>query len=197
MAYNKIGKEEKRMLKKIVGHIKTVTKHKWLVFKLCCRAGIPWRGFMHDWSKFSPTEFWESVKYYTGKRSPIPLAKAENGYSKAWLHHKGRNKHHAEYWYDYETPQKTFIMPYVYAVEMICDNLAAGITYNGKNWTKSTQLEYWETKGYKKPIHPKMAAFEKEVYTQVSKDGIHKVIKKENLKKLYQEIVEENREKVT
>ena len=45
------------MLRKIVGHIKTVTKHKWLVFKLCCRAGIPWRGFMHDWSKFSPTEF--------------------------------------------------------------------------------------------------------------------------------------------
>ena len=88
-------------------------------------------------------------------------------------------------------------MPYVYAVEMICDDLAAGITYNGKNWTKSTQLEYWETKGYKKPIHPKMAAFVKEVYTQVSKDGIHKVIKKENLKKLYQEIVEENREKVT
>ena len=197
MAYNKIGKEEKRMLRKIVGHIKTVTKHKWLVFKLCCRAGIPWRGFMHDWSKFSPTEFWESVKYYTGKRSPIPLAKAENGYSKAWLHHKGRNKHHAEYWYDYETSQKTFIMPYVYAVEMICDNLAAGITYNGKKWTKSTQLEYWETKGYKKPIHPKMAAFEKEVYTQVSKDGIHKVIKKENLKKLYHEIVEENQEKVT
>ena len=51
---------------KIFKHTKLVIKHKWVVFKLCCKIGIPWRGFMHDWSKFSPTEFWESIKYYRG-----------------------------------------------------------------------------------------------------------------------------------
>ena len=60
---------------KIINHIVLVTKHKWLVFKFCCKIGLPWRGFMHDWSKFSPTEFWESVKYYNGSMSPILFAK--------------------------------------------------------------------------------------------------------------------------
>ena len=173
------------MLRKIIGHIKTITKHKWLVFKLCCRAGIPWRGFMHDWSKFSPTEFWESVEYYTGKRSPIPLAKAEKGYSKAWLHHKGRNKHHAEYWYDYETPQKTFIMPYVYAVEMICDKLSASITYNGKNWTRNSEYDYWQMDKTKIIMNPKVENFFTEVFTQVRDNGIEKTITKQNIKGLY------------
>ena len=130
------------MLKKVVGHFCTITYHKWLVFKLCIRAGIPWRGFMHDWSKYSWTEFWESAKYYTGKRSPIFYIKEANGYSKAWLHHKGRNKHHYEYWYDYAAPEQTPVIPYKYTVEMICDTLAAGMVYKGKEWTKESQKEY-------------------------------------------------------
>lgn len=98
---------------------------------------------MHDWSKFSPEEFWESVKYYNGKKSPIIVCKQKNGYSKAWLHHKGRNKHHPEYWVDWALPQKAIIMPYKYAVEMICDKMAAGIVYNGKDWKQDTQIKYY------------------------------------------------------
>lgn len=160
-----------------------------MVWKLCCMAGEPWRGFMHDWSKYSPTEFWESAKYYTGKFSPIQACKNENGYSKAWLHHKGRNKHHHEYWYDYSTNQQTLVMPYKYAVEMICDNLAAGMVYNGKNWTNQTQLEYWVKVEEKKKVNSKISEFAKVVFTQVSQKGVKSVIKKKNLKNLYEKIV--------
>ena len=41
----------------IFGHLKTITKHKWVVFKLSIKAGIPIRGLLHDLSKYSPTEF--------------------------------------------------------------------------------------------------------------------------------------------
>ena len=178
------------IVEKIFKHIKLVSKHKWVVFKLACKVGIPWRGFMHDWSKFSPEEFWESVKYYNGKKSPIIVCKQKNGYSKAWLHHKGRNKHHHEYWYDYETTDEVPVIPYKYTVEMICDQLAAGITYNGKNWRKDTQLKYWRNVENRRKINPRIANMLDEVYVQVSKQGIDKVINKKNLKELYKKYCE-------
>ena len=200
MLYNEKAIDKGRIkliLTNAVKHFITITKHKWVVFKLCCMAGEPWRGFMHDWSKYSLTEFWESAKYYNGKYSPIHACRRLNGYSKAWLHHKGRNKHHHEYWYDYNTEQKTPIMPYKYAVEMICDNLAAGIVYNGKDWTNSTQIEYWNKVESKKKVNPQINKFAKAVFKQVSKEGINPVIKKKNLKKLYKEIVLEEKEELS
>ena len=133
-------------LMNIVKHFKLITHHKWVVFKLCCKVGEPWRGFMHDISKYSPTEFWEGCKYYVGTHSPITEAKKTNGYSKAWLHHKGRNKHHPEYWQDDRAPEKTPVIPYPYAAEMICDKIAAGMIYEGKNFTKEYELEYFLTR---------------------------------------------------
>ena len=117
------------LFKNIVKHFCLITHHKWVVFKLCCRIGEPWRGITHDLSKYSPTEFFESVKYYVGTHSPITEAKRDKGYSVAWLHHKGRNKHHSEYWEDEFAPEPTPVMPYKYAAEMICDKIAAGIIY--------------------------------------------------------------------
>ena len=72
-------------------HFCLVNKHRFLVFQLSIKAGIPWRGFIHDLSKYSPTEFWESAKYFNGKKSPISVCRLDKGYSLAWLHHKGRN----------------------------------------------------------------------------------------------------------
>ena len=89
--------EYKITLKRFFKHLHTVNTHRFKVFLLCCRVGIPIQGLLHDLSKYSPEEFWESVKYYEGTHSPIHNCKKENGYSKAWLHHKGRNKHHYEY----------------------------------------------------------------------------------------------------
>ena len=133
-------------------HFITITKHKLIVFKLCCKTGQPWRGFMHDWSKYSPTEFWESAKYYTGKFSPIHACRKINGYSKAWLHHKGRNKHHYEYWVDnFDKGGEPLQMPYKDAVEMLCDYLGAGRAYMGKDFSYRKELEWWYKK-CEKPI---------------------------------------------
>lgn len=174
-------------------HLHVVNKHRFTVFKLCCRAGIPWQGLVHDLSKYSFDEFWESVKYFKGTYSPLKECKNVNGYSKAWLHHKGRNKHHYEYWYDYDAPVNTPVMPFKYYVELVCDTLAAGITYNGKNWKSDTQLKYWNNVKAKnsKYIHPKMVELITRTYEDVSKYGIKKVVKKKYLRELYNKYIGE------
>ena len=174
------------MIKNLVLHFNLVNKHRYKVFKLCCKAGIPFRGLMHDLSKYSPTEFFESVKYYNGGYSPIKNCKKENGYSKAWLHHKGRNKHHYEYWYDYNAPEETPVIPYKYTVEMICDSLAAGMTYQKENWTNDYQLSYYKKDREKTRINPIIDKILLEVYESVAKDGIDNVINKKTLKKIYE-----------
>ena len=166
--------------------MRTVFKHKWFVFKLCVRAGIPWQGIVHDLSKFSYTELKESVMYYTGTRSPLAFAKEKNGYSEAWLHHKGHNKHHYQYWYDYEATNKTPLMPYKYIVEMICDSFAAGITYQGKNWTKEYQLSYWNRTKERALIPVELRNILDEVYELVAKEGLNDVICRKRLKEIYE-----------
>jgi hypothetical protein len=173
------------MIKNLVLHFNLVNKHRFKVFKLCCKAGIPFRGLVHDLSKYSPTEFFESARYYNGTYSPISNCKRENGYSNAWLHHKGRNKHHHEYWYDYAAPEKAPVMPYKYTVEMICDTLAAGMTYQGKNWTKDYQLKYYLEDRKRKNINPKIDAILLEVYGMVAENGIYDVVKSKTLKMIY------------
>lgn len=173
------------MIKNIFKHLNLINKHKWLVFKLSVKAGIPLQGLFHDLSKYSPTEFIESVKYFNGKKSPISVSKQENGYSKAWLHHKGRNKHHYEYWFDYATEDTTPIIPYKYFVEMICDSLAAGMIYQGKNWNDEYQLTYWLKTREKARINPKMDKLLTRIYTDVAKRGVDKVLDKKYLKEVY------------
>lgn len=174
------------MLRNIVKHFITITQHKILVFKLSIKAGIPWRGFMHDFSKYSFTEFFESAKYYTdGKKSPIAKCKAEKGYSEAWLHHKGRNKHHHEYWVDELAPDKTPIIPYKYAAEMLCDKLAAGIVYRGKNWTKEYQLSYWNKEKEKIRTNDKIRDFITEALEMIARDGLNKTLKKKKIQEIY------------
>ena len=172
-------------LKNIFLHFKLITHHRWLVFKLCCKVGEPWRGFVHDLSKYSPTEFFEGVKYYTGTCSPITEAKKDKGYSRAWLHHKGRNKHHAEYWIDDTAPDPVPVIPYKYAVEMICDKLAAGMAYKGKDFTPQYELDYWNIERTKIRVNPKTQDFVTEVLTQITKKGINKTLNKHNMVVLY------------
>ncbi len=128
-------------------HFRLICKHKRYVFNYCRLCGIPWRGLKHDLSKFSPTEFRESVKFYKGNSSPIDAAKAEQGYSLAWQHHKGRNDHHYEYWTDqYDTGVVALDMPYKPTVEMLCDMLGAGKAYERNNFSYSSELQYIESK---------------------------------------------------
>lgn len=173
------------MIINLFRHIKIVLKHKWVVFKLCVRAGIPWQGIVHDLSKFSITELKESIKYYTGTRSPLAIAKEEKGFSEAWLHHKGHNKHHYQYWYDYEAPNSTPMMPYKYIVELICDSFAAGIVYQGKNWTKEYQLSYWNRTKVRAKIPQELMNLLDEVYQTVANEGLKKVINPKQLREIY------------
>lgn len=181
------------LVEKVIKHTILVTKHRWVVFKLAVKAGIPWRGFVHDLSKFSPTEFIESVKYYNGKRSPIHVCRENNGYSNAWLHHKGRNKHHFEYWVDIsKTEQIGVFLPYKYIVEAVCDKLSAGIVYNGKDWKKEEPLRYWTEIEKKAPVvkHPGTIEFMDTVLKKVSDEGIDAAINRKYLKSTYNKIKE-------
>lgn len=131
----------------VIGHFKTITKHRHKVIKHCFKAGIGLQGLRHDLSKYSPTEFFNGVKYYDGTRSPNELERLDRGYSKAWLHHKGRNKHHFEYWIDYPVNKDVGLagmkMPVNYIVEMFCDRVAASKIYNKEKYTDNDALKYF------------------------------------------------------
>ena len=144
-------------IKNSLGHLRNILVHKFWVFYYGSLFGVSfWRLLMHDMSKFSPTEFFESVRYYQGTSSPIPVCKKENGYSKAWQHHKGRNPHHYEYWTDnYDNGTTLIPMPFEYVLEMLADWFAAGRTYQGKKFTLDGQMGWWIWKKSTKPaIHP-------------------------------------------
>lgn len=145
---------------------------------------------MHDLSKYSPEEFWEGVKYYQGDYSPIRKCKQVNGYSRAWLHHKGRNKHHYEYWYDYAAPVITPMIPFKYYLEMVCDSLAAGMTYQGKEWNQHYQLTYWNRVKDTAVMDPKLFKLLEKTYKVLDKEGLKKVLNKKYLKSLYEEHTE-------
>lgn len=137
-------------------HFCTITHHKHLVMKGCFRVGLYKQGLLHDLSKYTPTEFLVGCKYYQGTRSPNNAEREERGYSSAWLHHKGRNKHHMEYWIDYAVPDKTgtekgkvkgiegMKMPLCYVVEMFIDRVAASKNYQKEKYTDRSALEYYE-----------------------------------------------------
>ena len=129
------------------GHLKTVSHHRWLVCKGCFRVGLYRQGLTHDLSKFSPTEFRQGIKYYQGYRSPNAAEREQKGYSEAWMHHKGRNRHHYEYWTDLSPTTKRYEpvpMPRKYLVEMVMDRIAACKVYRGKDYTDASAWEYYQ-----------------------------------------------------
>ena len=140
-------------------HFCTITYHKYLVAKGCFAVGLYKQGLLHDMSKYSPTEFRVGAKYYQGTRSPNNAEREDIGYSSAWLHHKGRNKHHFEYWIDYtaqggEGPLSGMKMPDNYIVEMVMDRIAASKVYLKEKYTDRSPLEYYERSKSKVILHP-------------------------------------------
>ena len=177
------------MLKKVIGHFTTITRHKILVMKECFKIGLYKQGLTHDLSKYSPTEFLVGCKYYQGNRSPNNAEREETGVSKAWLHHKGRNRHHFEYWIDVSLNKEEGLvgnkMPVNYVAEMLCDRIAACEVYRGKNYTSAAPMEYYEfTKKYI-TIHPETRALLEKLLTILKDEGeesayayIRKLLKK-------------------
>ena len=137
-------------------HFKTVCKHKQVVFRECWACGIGWHGIIHDLSKFTRTEFSPSAKYFQGNRSPIEAEKDDCGYSFAWLHHKGCNPHHWEYWIDFGNQGQIIAdrIPKKYVVEMLCDWIGAGKVYAKGKWTQSDPLDYYNKVRAGRYFHP-------------------------------------------
>lgn len=157
-------------------HFKTITYHKYLVMKGCFKVGLYKQGLLHDMSKYSPSEFLVGVKYYQGNRSPNNAEREAIGYSSAWLHHKGRNKHHYEYWIDYSTKAVSGIMapapmPKKYVVEMLMDRIAACKVYNGSRYTDKSPWEYYSQGKEKAPIHPDTKKLLEKLLRMLAKKG--------------------------
>lgn len=161
-------------LKNFFGHFRTITRHRHKVIAHCRKAGIFWQGLRHDLSKYSPTEFRQGVRFYQGSRSPNEGEREAYGYSLAWMHHKGRNKHHFEYWMDYYPPTKVVQpvkMPLKYVVEMFCDRVAASKIYQGEKYTDRSALDYYLNAKSRRIIHPETAALIEKLLTMLAEKG--------------------------
>lgn len=130
---------------KLFKHLWLVTKHRYRVFIYCWRTGIPFRGFVHDLSKYSCREFLPSAKYYKGNQSPINGEREANEcYSMVFNYHTGRNKHHWEFWINYYKGDILLkALPYKVCLEYVCDMIAASKTYNGRQFEEKMVSEYW------------------------------------------------------
>ncbi len=139
-------------------HLKTINRHKALVLQHCFAVGLYKQGILHDLSKYSWTEFSVGAKYYQGNRSPNDAEREDKGYTSSWLHHKGRNKHHLEYWIDYSVDKSKGLvgmeMPKEYVIEMFCDRIAACKIYNKDNYNQRQPLEYYMRGRAGKLLHP-------------------------------------------
>ena len=138
-------------------HFVTITRHRWLVRQGCFRVGLYWQGLTHDLSKYSPTEFRVGVKYFQGDKSPNAAERTDKGFSEAWMHHKGRNRHHYEYWTDMSPVTRNYDavpMPRKYLVEMVMDRRAACMVYQGEKYTDGSALEYFMKSRERALMHP-------------------------------------------
>ncbi len=140
------------LLKNAYDHFVTITNHRHLVRKHCFEMGLFVQGLLHDISKYAPVEFLVGVKYFQGNRSPNNAEREATGRSLAWLHHKGRNRHHLEYWIDYTVnrndktkyPLCGTKMPVKYVAEMFADRMAACKIYQGKDYTDASPWKYYK-----------------------------------------------------
>lgn len=170
----------------VVKHFLTVCRHRRAVRKLCFKCGLFRQGLAHDLSKFSWAEFWSGAKYYQGNRSPQAREREVSGYSAAWLHHKGRNKHHFEYWTDFADGRRVFVeMPPKYFAEMLCDRIAASKIYLKDKYTDSSPLEYFNAKTDKEGMNPKTCEMLEYFLTMLKEKGEKQTLKE--LKKFVKE----------
>lgn len=171
-------------------HFQTITKHKILVMRECFQVGLYSQGLLHDLSKYGWTEFRIGCKYYQGTRSPNNAEREDRGYSSAWLHHKGKNKHHYEYWIDYGLDGSHRLtgmkMPVRYVVEMFLDRIAASKVYKGEQYKDSDPLEYYLNGKAGDMMHPDTRRLLERLLFMLSEQGEERTfryIRKEVLKR--------------
>ncbi len=160
---------------KWIEHLKTINHHKYLVMELCFKVGLYKQGLLHDMSKYNPVEFLVGARYYQGTCSPNNAEREDKGYSSAWLHHKGRNKHHLEYWIDYGLQEGHDMvgmkMPLRYVIEMFCDRVAASKNYRGRDYTDADPYNYYMNSRSHYIIHPDTAALLEKLLKMLKDNG--------------------------
>ncbi|MBR2121896.1 MAG: catalase [Lachnospiraceae bacterium] len=160
-----------------LAHFITITRHRHLVCRYCFRLGLYGQGLLHDLSKYSPTEFLSGAKYYQGDRSPNDAERKAEGVSRAWLHHKGRNRHHFEYWIDYCIQPDGSVtmggneMPIKYVAEMFCDRVAACRVYMKDKYTDASAYEYFARSRHRIMMHEKTKAELEKMLTVLKDEG--------------------------
>lgn len=170
-----------------INHFKTITAHKYLVMKYCFKVGLYKQALLHDLSKYRWIEFSTGIKYYRGNVSPNGVQKQVEGLSEAWLHHKGRNKHHFEYWIDYGHNEADGLigmkMPIKYVVEMFIDRMCACKNYLKEDYTDRSPLEYYEPRKEYYIMHEETRKLLEVLLKMLSEQGEEKTLKyiKENL----------------
>ena len=155
-------------------HFHTITRHRHRVIAHCMRVGIGFQGLFHDLSKYGPVEFIPGMRYYQGTRSPNERERELFGYSMAWMHHKGRNRHHFEYWNDLNPKTKMYEsvkMPIRYVKEMFCDRVAAGKIYRGREYTDACPLSYFLRGNARQKMHPATADLLEEWLNMLAQKG--------------------------
>ena len=189
-------------LKVVFYYIKQILLHKKYVFQECKKCGIIWQGITHDLSKFSKEELIPSAKYYdyyNVERND----KIIKDYSKAWMHHKGHNPHHWEYWIDYDENGNIVAnkIPYNYVIEMVCDWIGAGKAYE-KRWNTDSPFNYYNKVRNGRHFHPETEKLVLLFLNCIRFHGLkqfHKLAKGEidngSVKKKYEGICYQNMEK--
>ena len=168
------GEKKLSVWRRLVGHLSTITRHRHKVIEHCAKAGILWQGLFHDLSKYSPTEFLPGVRFFDGTHSPTEDERRTLGYSQAWMHHKGRNRHHWEYWTDYSVREKGYVampMPRRYLAEMLCDRIAASKIYKGTAYHDGCPLEYLMGGKLRDRMHPQTRALLERFLSQLRDEG--------------------------
>lgn len=119
------------MLLRNLKNLRYIARHKYFVFRAGLITGTPiFLLLIHDWSKFTPTEWRAYREHFYGEASE----KVYRDFKYAWLAHQRRNKHHWQYWLLQEDSGQcaALDMPEKYIREMVADWVGAGRAIYGK-----------------------------------------------------------------
>jgi hypothetical protein len=127
-------------MNKHLKYLKYVLRHKWYVFQAGLKLHVPiWQLIIHDWSKFTPSEWKAYVDYFYDRKADYWMYMFDKDYQqlafdKAWLHHQHKNPHHWQHWVLRQDSGATLVleMPERYVKEMVADWMGAGRAINGK-----------------------------------------------------------------
>lgn len=136
------------------------------------------------------------LKYYkNNKTSPYKNSqKRKYGYSLAWLHHKRKNKHHTDYWFDYNAPLKAPIIPFNYCLEMVCDRIAIAKVNAGKKYSNmSPYYALWNKTRDNEMLNRHIQGFITETLELLGAYGEKKLLIKNILKNIYNKNIQKEK----